>query len=82
MMSCEYEKTELMAVVGLPDERGRSAEEIGEALDLAADGMIAGVRLYAWWEQGVQYVGTTGRTLKEAITDINEANRQLCAALR
>jgi len=28
-----------------------------------------GVTLYAWWRDGVQYVGTCGRTLKEALTE-------------
>jgi hypothetical protein len=32
-------------------------------------GIIEGVRLYAWWKDGEQFVGT-GKTLKEAIKDI------------
>lgn len=28
-----------------------------------------GIRLYAWWKDGIQYVGTTGWTLKEALED-------------
>lgn len=39
-----------------------------------AEGYIAGykaaLRTYAWWKEGVQYVGTCGRTLKQALTDI------------
>ena len=38
------------------------------------NGMIEGVRMYAWWKDGVQYVGTTGRTLNQAIGNI-EADR-------
>lgn len=34
------------------------------------DGMVEGVRLYAHWKDGTQYVGTCGRTLAEAIKDI------------
>jgi hypothetical protein len=30
-------------------------------------GFIDGVRCFAWWKDGVEYVGTTGMTLKEAI---------------
>ena len=30
-------------------------------------GYIAGLSAYAWWKDGVQYVGTCGTTLKEAI---------------
>lgn len=26
--------------------------------------------LYAWWKDGVEYVGTTGKTLKEAQKEI------------
>ncbi len=32
------------------------------------DGYIDGLSAYAWWKDGVQYVGTTGRTLPEAIS--------------
>jgi hypothetical protein len=35
------------------------------------DGLREGVRMYAWWKDGVQYVGTTGRTLREALVDID-----------
>ena len=31
------------------------------------EGFIAGLELYAWWKDGVQYVGTCGTTLKEAV---------------
>jgi hypothetical protein len=34
------------------------------------DGMREGVALYAYWKDGVQYVGTTGKTLKKALEDI------------
>ena len=34
-------------------------------------GMRDGVERFAWWRDGIQYVGTTGRTLKEAIADID-----------
>lgn len=33
-------------------------------------GMREGVALYAYWKDGVQYVGTTGKTLKKALEDI------------
>ena len=35
------------------------------------EGMRRGVTLYAWWNDGVQYVGTCGTTLKKAIEEIN-----------
>lgn len=31
-------------------------------------GVIEGLRQYAWWADGVQYVGTCGTTLSEAIS--------------
>ena len=30
-------------------------------------GISEGIRLFAWWKNGEQYVGTTGRTYKEAV---------------
>ena len=41
-----------------------TAEQIAEA---RLEGMEEGIRLYAWWKDGVQYVGTTGRTLGSAL---------------
>lgn len=38
-----------------------------------ANGAKAGMSLFAWWKDGVQYVGTTGRTLKEALQDVDDA---------
>ncbi len=32
-----------------------------------------GLELYAHWKDGVQYVGTIGRTLQAAIEEINQA---------
>ena len=34
------------------------------------EALIEGITLYAWWKDGVQYVGSCGTTLKEAITKI------------
>ncbi len=31
------------------------------------EGYEAGLKTYAWWKDGVQYVGTCGTTLKEAL---------------
>jgi hypothetical protein len=30
-------------------------------------GYLAGLRAFAWWRDGVQYVGTCGTTLRQAI---------------
>jgi hypothetical protein len=34
-------------------------------------GLKVGVRLYAWWKDGIQYVGTCGTTLKHALERID-----------
>lgn len=35
-------------------------------------GVMDGVRKYAWWKDGTQYVGTTGRTLKVALEELEK----------
>ena len=32
--------------------------------------VIEGIRLYAWWKDGEQYVGSTGKLLSEAMADV------------
>ena len=49
----------------------RSKEEINAFYD----GLIEGVHMYAWWEDGIQNVGTTGKTYRTALKEI-EAERQ------
>jgi len=39
------------------------------------DGVEMGFRTYAYWKDGVQYVGTTGMTLAKAIADMKSAKR-------
>lgn len=36
-------------------------------LDGFRAGHVHGLRQYAWWKDGVEYVGTCGTTLKKAI---------------
>jgi len=57
------------------DDSGRALmDRYAAAIEQArAEGMEEGIRLYAWWRDGVQYVGTTGKTLKEAIAAIRAA---------
>lgn len=33
-------------------------------------GVREGLGMFAWWKDGVQYVGTCGRTLKEVLEEI------------
>ncbi len=35
-------------------------------------GLKEGVRLYAWWKDGTQYVGNCGTTLKHALERIDK----------
>lgn len=42
-------------------------------------GLREGLKMYAHWKDGVQYVGTTGKTLKEAIQEINNTEAQVLA---
>ena len=40
------------------------------------NGMREGVREYAHWRDGVQYVGTTGTTLAQALDRIDSEEKQ------
>jgi len=42
-------------------------------------GRREGVELYAHWKDGLQYVGTTGRTLKEALANIDQDEAKIMA---
>ena len=53
---------------------GNSEKKTPEEINAYYNGLGDGVYLYAWWKDGVQYVGTTGRTYKDAIAQI-EASR-------
>ena len=41
------------------------------------EGLRDGIHRYAHWRDGVQYVGTTGRTLKQALESVNQAEAEL-----
>ena len=43
-----------------------------DAFNCYYDGLEAGVERFAWWKDGVQYVGTTGKTLEQAYKEIEE----------
>ncbi len=38
-----------------------------------------GLELYAHWRDGVQYVGTTGCTLQQALNEVNRAEEEVLA---
>mgnify|MGYP001293447529 CR=1 FL=1 len=40
------------------------------------EGMIEGVRRFAWWKDGTQYVGSCGTTLQSAIDEIRKEQEE------
>ena len=50
-----------------------------EEIEAYYDGLREGVHMYAYMKDGTYYVGTTGRTLKQAYADI-EAERSTALA--
>lgn len=57
------------------EEKKRSIGTIKEAMDEGYRmGLIEGISMYAWWKDGVQYVGSCGTTLKDAVSRINETH--------
>ena len=54
------------------------ALEALERLELAAykRGLADGLARYAWWDNGVQYVGTCGQTLEAALAWVDTITEQ------
>jgi len=46
------------------------------------DGIEQGIMLYAHWKDGVQYVGTCGKTLEQALADIDKEREKELADIR
>jgi hypothetical protein len=40
------------------------------------EGMRAGIRRFAWWKDGVEYVGSCGTTLKEALEEVDKEEKK------
>lgn len=47
---------------------GKSDSEIR----IFREGMSEGLRMFAWWKDGRQWVGTCGCTLKQALAEVDE----------
>lgn len=47
-----------------------------EEINIYYEGVKEGLWKYAYWKDGVQYVGTTGTTLKEAVARVDEERKQ------
>ena len=50
-----------------------------EEIQTYYSGMAEGIHKYAYWKDGVQYVGTTGKTLKQALDDLKVERKQQLA---
>lgn len=37
------------------------------------EGFKEGIKAYAYWKDSIQYVGTSGKTLKEALEEVDTA---------
>jgi len=62
------------AITAHPDLPMGQAIAIEQAEISFKAGMNYGIWLFAWWKDGVQYVGTSGRTLKEALKEIEDSD--------
>lgn len=40
------------------------------------EGVREGLRKYAWWKEGVEYVGSCGTTLKAALAHVDAEERE------
>jgi hypothetical protein len=50
-----------------------------EEIQTYYSGVAEGIAKYAHWKDGVQYVGTTGKTLKQALEDLKTERKQQLA---
>ena len=42
-----------------------------EEVNAYFDGLTSGIEMFAWWKDGIQYVGTCGTTLEAALKEID-----------
>lgn len=52
-----------------PEPEPEPVEEAPASLNEYQRGYVDGLQAFAWWKDGVQYVGTSGTTLEQAIND-------------
>lgn len=48
----------------------------GREVEIYFQGKREGLRSYAWWKDGTQYVGTTGKTLDQAKEEIFQERKK------
>ena len=59
----------MFGVSQIQSDKCRISELEQEVKEATFKGYLDGIRQYAWWKDGVQYVGTCGTTLKEALKE-------------
>lgn len=64
------------SIAELPDGAANVVEGLAKEFSLIRErayfrGIRDGVQRFAWWRDGVQYVGTTGRTLNQALNEVD-----------
>ena len=47
-----------------------------DEINIYYEGVKEGLWKYAWWKDGVQYVGNMGTTLKEAVAKVDEERKR------
>ena len=57
-------------------------ETLADLNEAYYNGIREGIAQYAHWKDGVQYVGTTGKTLKKALADIDSEEKQALKMLK
>jgi 1,2-phenylacetyl-CoA epoxidase catalytic subunit len=68
LLAAGHEAEKIAMFLGPRDET-TSTEVRG---DRYYNGFVAGLAAYAWWKDGTQYVGTTGKTLERALEQARE----------
>ena len=64
------------SLAALPDGTTNVVEGLAKEFALIRQrayfrGIRDGIQRFAWWKDGVQYVGTTGRTLTQALNEVD-----------
>ena len=61
----------LYSISPRPSFTSHIAEELARDEEFIK-GVKAGIELYAWWKDGIQYVGSCGTTLKDATSEVDK----------
>lgn len=64
------------AITELPDGAANVVEGLAKEFSLIRErayfrGVRDGIQRFAYWKDGVQYVGTTGRSLRQALDEVD-----------